>query len=403
MNAIKTIPTNSSIPKTDAPSCIDRKGRVLVISASTGNGHLSVAYAVEQALCASEYEVMVVDALDHCPRGFRSWYRGGYELLVRRKPEMWGQLYRMSDHIGLSFRLQSVVDQLIMSRLDRLVQRFEPDWILCTHSLPQPRLALLRARTGAFRIGVIVTDFYPHAMWLRGEPDQYFVPGEWTRDILEARQKGVSGQVSVTGIPTDARFAHRENHAQIRHAVRKEMGLREDLPTLLLTAGGIGGGPLLEVAQIIASLPCQSQVVVVCGRNQETFQLLNAQKQELMASGRVTFHIEGYVPIERMASLMHTCDLMVSKPGGVTTAESLASGCPMIVYAPLMIPGQEEDNAEVLQRTGAGDIARTPDELSQLLTKVLFSPAILERMRHNTHKLARPNAGTTIADLLRSL
>lgn len=377
--------------------------RILVVSASTGNGHVSAACALEQALCEADFDVVSVDALDYAPRAFQAWYRGGYELLVRHCPQIWGEIYKHSDRTNIPFRIQAHVDNLMMHRFERLVKRFKPEWVICTHSLPQPRLSRMRDRFASFRMGVVITDYYPHAVWMRGEPDFYFVPGDWTRDIILSRSPHLTEKIHITGIPIDSNFVPNSRATESRSHLRHELGLHPDIPAILLTAGGIGGGPLLNVALHLSTLTYPVQIIVVCGRNRATLRLFHEQHDSLMSNSNVHFKIEGHVPIERMAALMNASDILVSKPGGVTTAESLASGCPMVIYTPLMIPGQEEDNAHLLQQTGAGEVARTPEELLDLVKQLLNSPNILEHMRANTRELARPNAGPKIAELLKVL
>ena len=124
---------------------------------------------------------------------------------------------------------------------------------------------------------------------------------------------------------------------------------------------------------------------------------------ELNAGCNVTFRIEGYIPIETMATLMHASDLLIGKPGGATMAEALASGCPLLIYTPLMIPGQEEFNAELLQREGAGVVARKPDELRAAVTALLEEPERVETMRACARRLARPDAAAEITRIIGKL
>jgi processive 1,2-diacylglycerol beta-glucosyltransferase len=376
-----------------------RSPRILVLWASTGNGHISVSRALETACCAEDMEVMSVDALRYGPNSYRAWYGGGYELVVRCFPWLWGMAYRLSDEVGPWYYLQTGLDFLFLNRLEKLVLSFRPDWVICTHSLPQPRLERIRARLKNFRVGVVVTDFYPHSMWRRGNPDHYFVPSEWSREQLDALLPGFAARTFVTGIPTDARFAERPG----RHAARRALGLRPELPTMLLTSGGIGGGPLLAAAKALASLNMECQVVVVCGRNEGAYRCLTKHLVSLNADGRVRFRVEGYINADAMANLMHASDFLIGKPGGSTMAEALTSGCPLVVYTPVMIPGQEEFNAEMLQRAGAARIAGCPEELRATVNDLLAAPTILEEMRAAAERIARPTAAVEIVNLLTTL
>lgn len=344
-------------------------------------------------------EVLTVNALDYGLQGYRAWYGAGYEELVRRWPWLWGVMYRISDSIGPMFYIQTTMDTLFLNRLEALVQEFRPDWVICAHSVPQPRLRRIRARLKSFRFAVVLTDFYPHSMWRRGDPDHYFVATEWTRQQLDKWLPGYAARTTVTGIPTDTRFAG----GQDRCTARVNLKLDPETPTLMLTSGGIGGGPLLAAARALATLPHRCQVVVVCGRNEGAYHTLNSHLAELNVGSNVTFRIEGYIQSETMAALMHASDILIGKAGGSTMAEALASGCPLLIYAPLMIPGQEEFNARLLQEEGAGVVARNPEELRAAVEELLAAPERVERMRACARRLARPDAAAEITRLVQTL
>ena len=157
---------------------------------------------------------------------------------------------------------------------------------------------------------------------------------------------------------------------------------------------------MLNAAKSLALLERDCQIVVVCGRNLAAYNCLTANVAALNAGKRVRFRVESYIDAEKMATLMHASDLMIGKPGGATMAEALASGCPLMVYTPLMIPGQEAFNAELLQREGAAWVARRPKDLRTAVSDLLANPDRLETMRSCAVRLARPDAATEIANLL---
>lgn len=370
--------------------------RVLILHASTGNGHRSAALALETVLKAEGVEVRVEDTLTFAPQGFRYWYAGGYEMLVRRAPRLWGVLYRDSDRLSPSFHFQTQLDLRFLSRLDNLIKEWKPDWIVCTHSLPQPRLQRLRKEGVPFRFGVVVTDLHPQWMWLRGEPDAYFVPEAWTEKRLLERLPSAVGKIHVTGIPVHPSFVRKRS----REEVRREMGLVPEIPTLLLTAGGIGGGPFVEVIDLLSALPVLAQVIIVCGRNEALYEKL-AQRLATFAEGsRVRFVLKGHVKQEEMASCMHASDFMVGKPGGLTSSECMVAGCPMLIYAPFMIPGQEEQNADSLVENGAGLLARDMVTLSEHLVRLLSGAEERTRMQEQALKIGHPHAAEEIAKVI---
>lgn len=375
--------------------------RTLILTASIGNGHVTAAAALEQAMRRHGMEVHTLDILDVVSPACRAWYRGGYENLVRSAPRLWGMLYRLMDGRSPFYAMQSKVDRMAFARLTDTLKSYSPELIVCPHYLPLPCLArYYRDYRGPMpKIATVLTDVYPHRLWLGGRADHIFVPTDYSRQVLERRRPEYIGHVSTTGIPIDSLFAEQETQA----AARLRLGLDPALPTVLVTSGGIGGGPLREVTEALAAVDRPCQVVIVCGRNEGAHRLLVEALEELAPKTHVRFVPKGLVAREEMAGLMRASDLMVGKPGGATFSEALASGVPMLIYAPLIIPGQEESNADYLMENGAALRVEAPDELTTRANALLNAPCELERMRCNSLRISHPHAADAILKILLDL
>jgi processive 1,2-diacylglycerol beta-glucosyltransferase len=384
-----------------AEAALPTRPRTLILTASIGNGHMTAAAALEAEMQRHGMEVRTVDILDLVSPACRAWYRGGYENIVRMTPGLWGILYRLMDGRSPFFAMQAKVDMLAFANVTRVLQEYVPELIVCPHYLPLPRLArYYRDYSGLVpKIATVLTDVYPHRLWLSGPVDHIFVPTDHSRQVLERRRHGYKGRVSTTGIPIDSLFGEKEAQS----AARLRMGLDPALPTLLVTSGGIGGGPLREVTEALAALDRPCQVVIVCGRNEGALRLLKQALEDLAPTTQVRFVPRGLVPRDEMAGLMRAGDLMIGKPGGATFSEALASGIPMLIYGPLIIPGQEESNADYLMENGAALRAETPDELTTRVSALLNAPGDLERMRCNALRIGRPHAAHDILQILLQL
>lgn len=371
--------------------------RILILSASTGGGHMSAAFALEAEAAAQGHTAIVVDTLDHTARGFRVWFRGGYETLVRSGPSIWGLLYRSSDKKNLTYGFQTLLDFVFVVPIWRLLRSFQPDWVLCTHSLPQPQLALQRGTSSEFRMAVVVTDLYPHRMWLRGSPDHFFVPGDWTKQILEERYPPSKGAISVTGIPIEPRFAELEDKA----AMKRRLGLDPDRDVVLVTSGGIGGGPMLDLLEALGDQAPDAQIVVVCGKNHKAKEEIEAQAGKFLSNLHLS--VRGLCSRNDMADLVRSAEVMVSKPGGLTTFEALAAGVAFVIYQPFLIPGQEEGNADFLIENDVGVRATTPLEAGDEVGRLLASPQRRAEIREKARGLAKPHATREIIRILAEL
>lgn len=373
-----------------------RRPRVLILSASTGNGHISAARALEAVCKAQGLEAQMADSLAYAPKAYRLWYAGGYEALVRWIPAMWGFLYRDSDKFSASFRLQTLLDGVLLKRLDALVRAFQPDWVLCTHSLPQPRLARLIKQGEPFKMGIVITDLHPHLMWLRGEPDAFFVPNEWSKQRLLERYPPAQNRVLVTGIPVHPAFGAVKTRAE----ARAQAGLEQDIPVALVSAGGIGGGPFGEVVKLLQTLEKPLQIVVICGRNAGLHARIAKDLALNHSSFKVKIALQGHISLEEMANFMHAADFMIGKPGGLTSSECLVAGLPLVIYAPFMIPGQEEDNARSLTENGASLLAKSAPELKAVVQRLIDAPDEIRSLRERSLEMGKPRAAAEIIRVL---
>lgn len=347
---------------------------------------MSATRAIHEECERRGVPVKSIDMIEFTPRAFQGWYRGGYEKAVKDTPKLWGLLYALSDVRGPIFGLQDWLDRTFCFRLDPIVREFRPDVVVCTHSLPQPRLLRLKRQGMRFRMTIIVTDMHPHKMWLRGEPDDFAVPSDWSVARLKERMPELSDdRIEATGIPIHRGFVSDGPFAD------------EEPPLIVLTSGGIGGGPIADAMETLASVTSPCRIVAVAGRNARAREELERRATGLPA-GHNPVEVRGHVPLDEMADLVRKSSLMVAKSGGLTTSEALAAGTPFIVYLPLLIPGQEEQNAQFLQESGAGVHAKSREELGTTVTRLLRSPEERRQMRENALAVAKPDAAAHIVE-----
>jgi processive 1,2-diacylglycerol beta-glucosyltransferase len=240
----------------------------------------------------------------------------------------------------------------------RLVNQFNPDVVLCTHFLPLEVLGGVRSRNGARQpfVVCVVTDFEAHALWMEPVVDLYCVAADETKARLVARQVDQE-KVAVTGIPIGARFSGLIDG----RAVRRRFGLRDDLPVVLVLGGGFGMGPVAKILESLDAVEREFQTVAVAGRNL-------ALRRELAARDRDhPTHVLGFV--SNMHEMMTVADLIISKPGGLTTAEALALGKPLFILNP--IPGQESANSDFLLERGAAAKANRVEDVPFRIGRLL--------------------------------
>ena len=315
-------------------------------------------------------------------------HAAGYVKLVEHAPELWGMLFKQTDNPKLVRRLakwRKTFPPGSTKRFIRYLKKFKPDVVFCTHYLPVEILGKAREefkeKKEAAPLAVcIVTDFEAHALWMGEAVDFYCVAAEETKARLVARG-ATAENVVVTGIPISGRFSGGVDAT----AVRRRYGLRDDLPTLLVLGGGFGMGPVAEILGELDKMPQEFQTLVVAGRNEEL------RKELAVHDRKHPTHVLGFVT--NMHELMAVSDLIVTKPGGLTTSEALAMGKPLFILNP--IPGQEAANSDFLLQRGAAAKVNRVEDLPYGLGKLLGSKKLPE-MAQAAKDLGRPSAAVDI-------
>ncbi len=374
--------------------------KVLILSASGGAGHLRAAEALHRTAQDLNLPIKTEnhDCLDFTSRAFKHFYSNTYLELVNKTPGLWGYLYQKAESKPYSKKgLIGVFDHFNYSRYLRFLTTAKPDAIVCTHFLPYISISnVIRKRGIETPIFAVTTDFDVHQYWVDPIVYRYYVYHE--ESSWQLQSKGIPGhKISVAGIPVMPEFLQKVNKRQSRRKLR----LDEAPFTVLVLSGGFGVGRVEEIVHSVAETFASFRrrrfnLLVVCGKNQAV--LSSLQKRRYPSN--VTASIHGFVTT--MHEMMSAADLVVTKSGGLTSAEALVKSLPMIVVDP--IPGQETRNADLIIEHGAGWKAINLANLAYKLTNVLSSPSLLTRAREATRHLARPTAARDILnDIYRHL
>jgi processive 1,2-diacylglycerol beta-glucosyltransferase len=370
----------------------NRKPRVLILSASSGAGHVRAAQALEKAFRAQgNCEVEHIDALQHVSKLFQRLYDKAYIRMVRRAPDLMGVLYEQTDKPWRHPRQRLAVDRQNTQPMIRLLKKIQPDLCVATHFLPAEILAWLIAKKKLqARHAIVVTDYDVHALWLCRTVDRYYVAMqeslEYLANIGVPREK-----LQVTGIPIDPLFERPINAGE----ARKKLGLAASESILLLSAGGYGVGPLEQLVKDLLAMQRSWQIVGIAGKSESLKKRLDSLAK---SAGKTPSGQPRLVPVgftAEMDQYMAAADLLIGKAGGLTTSEALARKLPMALVEP--IPGQEERNADHLLEAGAAIRCNNLPAAAWKIATLVDQPEKLRIMKHAARVMARPDAARVIA------
>lgn len=370
--------------------------RVLILSASAGAGHVRAAEALlkdfqQHPAVVHGGEVQHWDILKYSTAAFRYIYSKIYLDLANKAPGLLGYVYKRTDTPWKSGFTQAF-EKFNAGSFVEAITKYKPDVVVATHFTPPNVMAwLLAKRKLRVKPAIVVTDLDCHALWLCRSYTNYFVSLEETKVYLE--RMGIDGaKVTVSGIPVDPVFRIERDKA----ATRKTHGLDPERFTILVSAGGFGVGPVESLVHELLTLEAPVQVVAIAGKSEELKAKLDRMAKKIPATAAVKLHPVGFT--KQMDEFMAAADILISKPGGLTTAEAMARGLPMCVVNP--IPGQEERNSDHLLEAGVAIKCNNPPTLGWKILQLMRDPVRFAAMRAKARAFGKPYAGQTIVTTL---
>lgn len=401
-------------PEIPASSPTDAQGRVLITYLSAGNGHRIAAQAIESDLRERfpGIEVKAPEDLAHFSRPGKWGAQLFYKVIEWR---FYHYLYDMADRMPASADQMNFLRQQMMQIASRkfikLVKEFKPDIVINTHPLGTELLSGAQAAGKVPEEVVnyqVVTDCYGHKFYVLPNVHATFVP--YAKVANELVEKGMpADRIYCSGIPIHPSFAERVDPK----AARERLGLSPTARVLL-----VQGNLIDQVEQYVAVMNhlenafpkgvhgLDVEVVVVCGKNADLHKelkgLASAYKDK-----KVRLVPFGMVPSQQMRDIMRAADVSLTKPGGLTTAESIAMELPMVLLEvmggkPILDRplGQEGWNAQYFQKEGVAEAVYDFEDALAKVAELLDSPERLVAMREAASRLARPRAAGAISNVL---
>lgn len=370
--------------------------KILIFYGSYGGGHLSAARSIKEYIDANykDTETCMVDCIEYINKALNKVTTKAYSEMAKNAHWVWKKVYYGAEN-GPFSRLNDKTQKLLSIKLNKILQTYKPDLIISTHPFSSHMCAILKKKKKTnTKIATIITDYAPHSQWLMHSVyiDYFFVAHDGMKEDLLKR--GIKEkQIKVTGIPLSNRFLAHYN----KEKILSEFNLSPDKRTVLFFAGGeqgFGKDKIFNMLKSIIETFPNLQVIAISGKNEK----MKQQFDNLVSKTNSDETVKVLKYTNKIPELMSVSDLVITKPGGLTTTESLASGLPIIVINP--IPGQEEENAEFLEEKGVGIWIKKNDNIEDELYKVLNSEEKLQSMKINARLLAKKNSTRDICEIL---
>lgn len=351
---------------------------------------MSAAAAIREAIAQRDAgaQSRIVDSYKYAASVVSGVVSNGYIGMVKTIPQMYRFLYARAERATEVGPFRAWVNQYTAANLRTLMLEYQPDAVVCTHAFPCGAMAEYKRQfADAPPVVGVVTDFCVHSFWIHTNVDGYVVATEESAAALINR--GVDRhRVRLAGIPVAAPFAQSAG----REDLRARLGLPAQSFTILLMGGGLGIGPLEMMMEALEHVGEPISAVVIAGRNKRM------QARILATAERMSYPVRVLNFIDNVHDYMHASDLLLSKPGGLTAAEALVSGLPMVLVKPL--PGQEERNTRYLVERKVALRARNAAHLVRIVKGLYRSPERVAAMRQAALALGRPGAADESAQMI---
>ena len=370
--------------------------KVIIFYASYGGGHLSAARSIKENMETNyeDIDVKLIDCMEYVNKTVNKITTKAYSEMAKKAPKTWGRVYWKSQKGPLA-QISTTSNKILSIKLYKLLKDFEPNLIVSTHPFGSQMCAYLKkhGKLNA-KIATVMTDYAPHDQWLvfNKYVDYYFVSHDGMKK--ELHEKGIPNEkIFATGIPLSNKFLLKYD----KPTILKSFGLSPDKKTVLFFGGGefgLGKTQTFKIFKSFVECPENIQIVAISGKNQKMKEAFENLVESLNKKDSVK--ILEYT--NQVPELMSISDLVVTKPGGLTTTESLASGLPIVVINP--IPGQEEENASYLEKNKVAIWLKKDDNVEAILKDLFSNPEKMQEMKIRARLLAKKNSTKDICKIL---
>ena len=370
--------------------------KILIFYASFGGGHLSAAKSIEKYLLKNykDIDVELIDCMKYVNKAFEKISTTAYKEMAKKMPWAWGKIYSSSQKGPLA-HISSKANCFMAIKLLKLLREKNPDIVISTHPFGSQMCSYLKRKKKVdFKIATIMTDFKSHDQWLVGADytDYFFVSN--TNMQKELKDKNIDeNKVIVTGIPVREEFLIPHNNEQTLN----DLEFSNEKKVVLFFGGGefgLGKEMTLNVLECLLSKCKNAQVIAISGKNE----VMKSKFENLVKRYSREQDVRIFEFTDKVAEYMSISNLVVTKPGGLTSSESLVSHLPMVLINP--IPGQEEENAEFLESKKVAKWIKKDDDINFTFNILVNDNTILNNMKENTYLIAKPNATENICKII---
>ena len=401
--------------------------KIVILSASTGGGHMSAANALKDYINSNNETAVVIDAIEYISPFLNKTVTEIYEYVATKNPLLWKVMYKSSNKKTIN-NIIGKTNSLISNKLIPLLESHSPDVIVTTHPFTTEMISKLKKHKKINTpLVCIMTDYAPHRTWINPYVDDYVVANEeMISPMIDMDVQ--ANKIHPFGIPVDDAFFNHQNKKDLLN----ELNLKDGIPTILIMAGSCGLANIEKIYSDLQSIKTEFQIIIITGKNKKLYEnmqnLISGKKSKI--KNKILAKISEKAPelkhmkfikryqnkissnqsfkntrliyfTDEVEKYMNVSDLILTKPGGLTVSEALACNLPMALYD--AIPGQEEENADFLVSKNMAIKLNSSENVAQTIGELLSNPEKLNSMKYNCTNFDKSDSLKNIFSLIKNL
>lgn len=363
--------------------------KVLILTCNTGEGHNSAAKAIAEQLERDGHSAVIKDALAFASQWFSKMICETYSAMVLRTPGAFGVVYKVSKKTA-NPRFKSLVyaaTNLLRKKLLDFIEENDFEAVICTHVFAAQAMSHIKKKqVPELPVYVVSTDYGFCPFFEEIRVDGYFIPMEMLRsDFL---RRGVqSDKIIVSGIPVSGKFMHPMDKA----AAREQLGVGADQHVCIVMSGSMGYGDIYHMLDLVVEeMPENTRIFVLTGNNQSLFDGITEEYDNSVVTP---------VSYTNLVSVyMAAADVVVTKPGGLSSTEAMVSNTPLVLAKP--IPGCESENYMLLTGIGAAKGGKKARNAAAAICQLLSSEEEREKVRQHQREFINSRSAEIISNVV---
>lgn len=419
---------------------------ILILSVSAGGGHNRAANAFKSYVLSQNNNdtVEILDALEYCSNILNKTVVLGYKTIAKNVPALYASFYKNADKKS---PISAIVDYFMgvfAKKFVPLLEEKKPDVVVTCHPFPSNMMSLVKELYGVkIPVVSIITDYMPHRAYVGNCVDAYITASKDTSDNLASKYNVDRERIYSLGMPIFQSFYHHDEQRVSETLDR--LGFSHNIPTVLVMAGSFGVTDILKIYERLVEVELDYQIIIITGKNRKlydafekmlnrnisefethdfssieaeqadvnVFKVIYEQSSEIRQefSKKITKTFKRstdktkptklFYFVDNVEDYMHASDLIITKPGGLTTSESLACGLPMALFN--AFAGQEAQNADFLVDKQTAIVLKKGDAVKQQIYDLLVDKQKLSQMKQNCKNCAKTNASERIYNLIKDI